>query len=212
MCKFPIKFPSFGIERTELQWTVADSCRGHYLGIVSSRENLVCRLELAVGHRFLDYCYSAVAQQTNHALASDAGKKGPVRDRRKHYTILRYEDVRGGQFGHVAQHVADDRIVKAPAVGLEKRASIVGIQATSFGVDWHRVLSRPAIGRKSDGEAFGLAHRSFVDRKAPPRGLWVMGLDPGPLLFRPIHRPDVQRRIPVESLYSFVRKLHPGFG
>ena len=36
-----------------------------------------------------------------------------------------------------------------------------------------------------------------------------MGLNPGPLLFRPIHRPDVKRRILIELGDSFPRELDP---
>ena len=102
-----------------------------------------------VGHSFLDHCYTALAQQTDHSLARDPGKKGSIRDRRKDNTILSHEDVGGGQFGYIAQHVANDRIVEAPGVGLEKRASIVGIETSGFSIDRHRVLSRPPIGRQT---------------------------------------------------------------
>src|ERR1700733_725438 len=159
----PIKFSSLGVQRAEGESAVADASRRNHLGIVSTRENLVRLFKILIGESFLHHRYATLAQQPDYPLAGDAGKKCSVGNRREYNAVLRHENIRGGQFGDVAQHIADNRIIEAARLRFKKRAGIVGIEAARFRVYRHRIESWPTIRRQRDGEAFGRAHWGLVD-------------------------------------------------
>src|SRR5712692_1458492 len=133
MRECPVEFSRLRVERTKLQWSVADPSYRDYLRVVSSSKNLVRLFEVRIDEGFLDNGYAGLAQQADDPLACNAGQKGSVRNRCEHHTILCHENVRGGEFGDVAQHVADDRIVEAPSVRLEESPRIIGIKTPGLG-------------------------------------------------------------------------------
>jgi len=121
MCERPIEFSSLGVDRTEGQSAVANASHRDHLGIVSRRKDFICLLEILVRQSLLDYIYSALTQQTDHPLARYPSEKRAIRNGRKHYTIFRHENIRGGEFGDVAEHIADDCIIEAAGVRLKQR-------------------------------------------------------------------------------------------
>src|SRR5207253_1837890 len=82
-------------------------------------------LKILIGKGLLDYRHTAFTQKPNHPLASDTRQKCSIRRRCKHYAILGHKNVRGRELGHIAQHVANDRIIEAAGVRLEKRAILI---------------------------------------------------------------------------------------
>src|SRR5437879_11803446 len=147
MRKLPIEFPGLCVNWAELKLTVSDPGYRNDFGLISCRENLICLLKILLGKGLLDYRHTAFTQKPNHPLASDTRQKCSIRRRCKHYAILGHKNVRGRELGHIAQHVANDRIIEAAGVRLEKRASIVGIQTSGLGIHWHVLERWPAIGR-----------------------------------------------------------------
>src|SRR3984885_5076701 len=135
----PIKFSSLGVDRAERKNTVADASHWNHLGIVSSRENLICFFKVLISESFLDHVHAILAQQPNYSLTGNASQEGSVRNRREHDTILRHEDIRGRKFGDVAEHIAHNRIVEATRVRFKKRARIIGVETAGLGIDRHRL-------------------------------------------------------------------------
>src|SRR5947208_9205146 len=147
MRELPIEFPGLCVNWAELKRMIANPGHWNDFGIVSRRENLICLLKILISKGLLDYCHTAFAQKSNHPLASNARQKCTIRRRCKHYAILGYKDVRSRELGHIAQHVANDRIIEAAGVRLEKRASVVGIETSGLGVHRHALYRWPAISR-----------------------------------------------------------------
>src|ERR1700677_256520 len=142
----PVEFPGLGVERAKLQSTVADASDGDYFGVVSSRENLVGLLEVLISESLLNQLNAGCTQESHYPLARDAGEKCSVRDGGKHDAVFCQEDIGGGEFGDVAQHVADDGVVEASSLGFEQGARIVGIKTSGLGIDRHVFKGWPAIG------------------------------------------------------------------
>src|SRR5206468_1150192 len=101
MRKLPIKFASFSIEGTKRKRSVADTDHRNDLGIVASRENLICCFEVLVCKSLFDYSYTAFAKKPGHALPSDACQECSVRKRREYHAILSHEDVRCRELGNI---------------------------------------------------------------------------------------------------------------
>src|SRR5580700_11948658 len=116
MRECPIKFSSFGVDRTEGKRAIADASRRNHLGIVSCRENLICLLKILVSESRLDHTHATLAQQSDHSLAGDACQKCSIRNWSEHHTILRHENIRSSEFGDIAQHIAHDGIVEAASL------------------------------------------------------------------------------------------------
>src|SRR5271168_2536877 len=146
MGECPIKFSSLGVDWAERKNAIADPGHRNHLRIVSRRENLICFLEILVSESLLDYAYTTLAQQLDDSLTGNARQKGSVGNRREHDAILRHEDIRGREFGDVAEHIANNGIVEAARLRFKKRPRVVGIEAAGFGIDRHRLKRRPAIG------------------------------------------------------------------
>src|SRR5207249_4570546 len=112
MRKLPIKFASFSIEGTKGKRAVADADHRNDLGIIASRENLICCLEVLVRKSFLHYSYSAFAKKPHHALPGDACEECSVRKGCEYHAIFSHEDVRCRKLRNIAQHVTDNSIIK----------------------------------------------------------------------------------------------------
>ena len=94
------------------------------------------------------------------------------------------------------------QLPKPRRLRLDQRAGVVGIEAAGLGVDRRGLGGRAAVGRERDRDAgLGVRHR------APRRRTGTSGSSPGskqhaaagqPRL-GPVHRPDVERRVRVET-------------
>src|SRR6266436_8635827 len=212
MRELPIYFAGLGIEGTRLNYTVTDPAHGNDFRIISARKNLVRGLEVVITESFLDYFHSAFAQQPDHPLTGNARQKCSIRYRCINRTTFCHKDVGSGQFGDVAKHVADNGIVKSAGMRLEKRAGVVWIETSGFGIHRHGVLRRPSKGRQGDREpGSGFAHRRLVYGQTPASRLKIMRLNPRPFLLRPIHRSDVKCGVLLESGYTFPSEFDPRF-
>jgi len=118
----PIELASLCIDRTEGKSVIADASHGDDLGIISRRKNLVCLFEIPVRERFLHNLHTTVAQQPDYPLSRNACQKRAIGKRREHHSVFHHEDIGGGEFGDVAQHIAYDCIVEAAGLGLKERA------------------------------------------------------------------------------------------
>src|SRR5437667_7100922 len=147
MREHPIEFPGFAVDWAKLKRTVTNPGHRNNFGIVSSRENLIRLLEILIGKCLLDHRHTAFAQKPNYPLASDTRQKCSIRRRCKDYAIPGHKNVRGRELCHIAQHVANNRIIEAAGVCLEKRTSIIGIQTSGLGIHWHVLERWPTIGR-----------------------------------------------------------------
>src|SRR5207249_6380299 len=124
MRKLPIKFASFSIEGTKRKRPVADADHRNDLGIIASRENLICFLEVLVRKSFLHYSYAAFAKKSHHAPPGDACEECSVRKRCEYHAILGQEDVRCRKLRNIAQHVTDNGIVEPASLRLEQCTSV----------------------------------------------------------------------------------------
>src|SRR5271163_4133379 len=139
MGECPIELSSLGVDWTERKNAIANPGRWNHLGIVSGRENLICFLEILVGESLFDDIYAILAQQSDDSLTGNASQKGSIGNRREHDPILRHEDIRGGEFGDIAEHIAHNGIVEAARLRFKKRPRIVWVKAAGFGIDRHRL-------------------------------------------------------------------------
>src|SRR5580658_1615053 len=98
----PIEFTCFGIERSKWKCTIIDAGHWNNFGIVSAREYLIGGLKVLIGQSFFNHGYAATAQQSDHALAGDAGEKSAIRDWRVHHAVLGHENVGRGQLGDIS--------------------------------------------------------------------------------------------------------------
>src|ERR1700733_1700854 len=120
MRECPIKFSRLGVQRADGESAVVDASRRNHLRIVSARENLVRPFKILIGESFLYHRYATLAQQSDYPLAGDARQKCSVGNRREYNSVLGHENIRGGQFGDVAQHIANNRIVEAARLRFKK--------------------------------------------------------------------------------------------
>ena len=97
-------------EGDTLTATYIDADDGHHLRVIAGGKNLVGGLEVAVMQRGLRHGNAGLAQQPDDPLARKPVEERPVRLRREHDTVFRHEDIGGGKFCDIAEHVADDAI------------------------------------------------------------------------------------------------------
>ena len=130
-------------------------------------------------------------QQPDHPLARDAGKEAAGRDRREHFPAPRHEDVGGGEFRDIAVGIGRQRVVEALGAGLKDHPCVVGIKAGRLGIGRHGVDRRPAEPRRGDGKAARLHHRDLFQTEREIGGLRIRRQHARAVVFRPVHRPDV---------------------
>src|SRR5437773_8850769 len=148
MRKLPIKFASFSIEGTKGKRPVADADHRNDLGIIASRENLICFLEVWVRKGLFDHSDTAFAKKPHHALPGDACEECSVRKRREYYAILGHEDVRCSKLCNITQHVTDKSIIKSASLRFEQCTCIVRVEASRLGIDRHGFKGGPPVRRQ----------------------------------------------------------------
>ncbi len=184
------------------------------LGHVARQEDLIRVVEFIEPHDLFMHHDAIGPQVLDMPRPGDARQERTVRHRRENLTILDGKDIRRRGFGHIAQGISDQRIVEPLAARLGQHPRVIWVKARGLGID-HRVLQhrapepRPGQRRRRIGRGHGDLFKT--DGKT---GLAVLLGHDGriPALNRPIHRPDIDRRIRGIGLEALLDDLHHLFG
>jgi len=136
------------------------------------------------------------AQVGDVARAGDPGEEGAVGDRREDLAVADHEDVGRRRLRHVAERVGHERVAEALGARLGEHPRVVRIETARLGVD-HRVLEHgPAEARRRQRRR-GLrrGHRDLLERDAEARRARFRHDAQIAPLERPVHRPDIDRRV-----------------